>query len=109
MKEGYSFSSFGAIVGCGRKTLYDWIEKHEDFDVAYEEGKAKALYWFEGLLKAGLVGAKIEVNGEQVKIDKTLLIFSLKTRFHKIYGEKQKEEESSGSISINIDKEDNEL
>jgi len=109
MSDGYSFASFGAIVHCGAQTLYDWIAKHEDFKDAREEGQAKALYWFEQFLRAGLTGAKIEVNNQKVKIDKILLIFSLKTRFHKIYGEKHREDQEDRGITIHIDKDDDGL
>jgi hypothetical protein len=91
MSTGHSFESFGAVVGCGRRTLFDWAEKHEEFKEAKKQAEEKALKFFEDRLAGKLAG--VEVKGfDPKKVDTTLLIFAMKTRFHKIYGDRLKHE-----------------
>ena len=106
MQDGYSFDSFGSIADCGRQTLYDWVNKYPEFKEAYAQGKAKALKFYENLLRTKMIGAPFKVDGITAKIDTTLLIFTLKTRFHKVYGEKQQIEQTIKEIKIEIDSED---
>lgn len=109
MKDGYSFDSFGAIANCGRQTLYDWIKKFPEFKDAYAHAKAASLMFYENLLRSKVVGAEFKVNGKKANIDTTLLIFALKTRFHKVYGEKQQIEQTIKEIKIEIDDDDSKL
>ena len=98
MGQGFSYDSFPAYLDekgermVGVTTMYDWEKVHIDWRKAKGQAHAKALRYYEKLLRAGMVGADLKVNNKLAKIDKTLLIFALKTRFHKIYGEIQKHE-----------------
>ncbi len=83
MSQGLSYESFGAVVKCGRTTLYDWERKHPEWVKAKQEGTSVALKFWESLLAAKAFGSKKE-------IDITAVIFCLKTRFHQTYGEHQK-------------------
>jgi hypothetical protein len=50
LKEGYTFGSFAAVVGCNPKTLWDWVQKHEAFKDAKEQGlQYRSMYWQEKL------------------------------------------------------------
>ena len=82
MAEGYSFSTFGAIVGTGRTTLYEWVARYPEFKKAKQRGESLAQMYWETLKNRKLNGDK--------DIDTTLLIFTLKTRFYKDYGDKSK-------------------
>ena len=98
MAQGFSYDSFPAYlhertqVRISVTAMYQWEDA--DGKEMWKEAKlfaqSSCLYYFEKLLKAGMIGAEITVNGKDVKIDRTLIIFTLKTRFHKIYGEIQK-------------------
>lgn len=101
MAQGLSFATFGAVVGCGRTTLYHWCDLYEDFSNAKKEGTERAQRFFEQRLMAKVSGQEIE-GIDTKKIDTACLIFALKTRFHKTWGEKQKIEHSGDGLSIHV-------
>ncbi len=78
MKAGFSFTSFAGRAGVSRRTLYDWCRYYPEFLDAYETGYAAALLFHEKQL---LKGIQNKFDGSP-----TLLIFALKTRFHREYG-----------------------
>lgn len=82
MAEGYSFRSFGAVVECGRQTLYEWVNRVPEFKAAKRIGEEKGLMYYENLLKQKHEGNK--------DIDTACVLFPLKTRWHEIYGDKTK-------------------
>lgn len=92
MRQGFSFSSFAAKIGVGRRTLYDWCRCHPEFWEAYEQGYSAALLHFEKQLNNGIQGKTTKTSKG---INPTLLIFALKTRFHKEYGSPEKLEISA--------------
>lgn len=107
MAQGYSFESFGADVGCGRRTLFDWVEKYPSFKAAQREGFEKGKKLFEGILMAKVRG--LDAKGMDLKkSDTACLIFALKTRYRDTYSEKI-DVAHSGDIKINIDSDDNDL
>lgn len=107
MSQGMSFMSFGGVVGAGRTTLYDWCDRYPKFKEAKQIGELKSQQWMEQRLMLKISGQ--EIRGiDTKKIDTTALIFALKTRFHKTYGEKQ-ELTSTGEIKITIDSDDDNL
>lgn len=111
MAQGYSYETFGAEVGCGRSTLYEWEKHHPEWVKAKQSAIEEAQKFFEQRLIAKLSGAgdKLKKQGVNVKeIDTSCLIFALKTRFHKTYSEKT-ETKVDGNISITIDDQDSEL
>jgi hypothetical protein len=95
LKSGLSLSCVGPSLiteknpyGVARSTVYEWIEAHPEFREAVEAGQQLAQKFYEQRLTAKISGQKI--NGVNTKdIDTSCLIFALKTRFHKDYGEKQ--------------------
>lgn len=106
MQTGMSYESFGAEIDCGRSTLYGWEEIHPEWKEAKLAATEKAQSFFEKRLIAKTSGQKFKNADFDVKlIDNSCLIFALKTRFHKTYGEKT-EHIQSGEIKINIDKQD---
>lgn len=38
-RQGYTIEQFAAEKGCSRTTIYNWVEKHEEFKEAHEMGK----------------------------------------------------------------------
>jgi len=107
LSKGYSFESFGGTIGVVRSTIFQWALDIPEFKAAKEIGYQKSLSFYEKLLSAKVSGQKIE-GFDPRKSDTACLIFALKTRFHKIYGEK-KDVEHSGDIIIKIDKQDVDL
>lgn len=81
MSKGFSFTSFAVKAGVSRRTLHDWCRNNPDFQEAYEAGYAAALLFHEKLL---IKGIQNRLSGNP-----TLLIFTLKTRFHREYGSEQ--------------------
>lgn len=97
MSKGFSYDTFAADVHCGRQTLYDWEKVHPDWKEAKQEAIECAQKFFESRLIAKIAGQ--EIKGLKVRdIDTSCLIFALKTRFHKTYGETQKIEQTVKTI-----------
>jgi predicted DNA-binding protein YlxM (UPF0122 family) len=96
MKEGFSFTSFAGKARVSRRTLYDWCRYYPEFLDAYETGYAAALLFHEKQLLRGI----------QNKFDgsPTLLIFALKTRFHREYGITEQNNITDVSKPIDISK-----
>jgi hypothetical protein len=91
-KTGMSYHSFAGAIGVCRDTLYDWEVKYPEFKEAKKDAMEAAFQFWEKLLVA-------KAYGQKKDIDITAVIFALKTRFHKEYGEYQK-------IAHTTDKED---
>lgn len=96
MASGFSYDSFPAYlhektgVSVSVMAMYKWekLKGKEKWKDAKDFAQSKCLFFYEKLLRSGMVGIEFKVNGKVAKIDKTLIIFALKTRFHKVYGEK---------------------
>lgn len=74
MRAGYSFASFGAIVGCCEKTLHTWRNTHEGFLQAQNIGKAYSkLFWEDLGIKA--------CTGKAKNLNSAVWIFNMKNRF----------------------------
>lgn len=101
MSNGFSMESFAGVVGVARRTVYLWKEKHEEFEEAYEIGIAKSLLYHEKLGAAMMKGALRDKNGNPVKHDTAIYIFSMKNKFK--WTDKPQDQTSdlpSGSQSI---------
>lgn len=77
MRNGASFDTFGVTIGVSKDTLYDWVERHQEFldakKVAFDESKK----CWENIMYQQATG---KINGSS-----TALIFALKNRFPKDY------------------------
>lgn len=102
LSQGYSIGSFGGDIGVVRSTIYNWIEKHEDFKQAKQQGYANGLKFFEKIIFACALGQKINNGTPNV----TAVIFILKTRFHKFYGEVQKMMVENKNIDVGLNYEE---
>lgn len=85
MSQGLSFESFGSVAKCGYRTLYDWIDKYPDFKRSKLHGESQSMAFFEKNLI-------LKLTGQNKNIDPFLVQFALKSRFHKIYGDKKQVE-----------------
>jgi len=94
MKNGLSFESFAGLIGIGRSAIYNWLEKHPDFEDARGRGQAASLFWWETLSRAGVGGQLTRVTKTITHPDGTVekfmapasfsaagWIFSMKNRF----------------------------
>jgi len=110
MSSGKSLASFQARIydefriRVTRKTFYNWQDRYPEFKKAVDTGKAKALIFFEELLLAGSSGVMPkELQDKKSKgINLSGVIFALKTRFHREYGEKQQVDHVSSDGSLQI-------
>ena len=69
--EGYSFESFGGVVGVSKQTLYNWCEAHPEFlDAKKTYETASQLAWEKRL-------RSLATSGEG---NATAIIFGLKNR-----------------------------
>ena len=99
MAQGKSFESFASVAKVGRRTMFDWIEKHPEWKEAKDQAEMAALDFFETRLIAGISGQPVK-NFNPKLSNPTLLIFAMKTRFHKQYGEKKNEIEEEDDIEF---------
>jgi len=98
MRNGKSFTSFQALlydkynVRITKKTLYNWRDRHPEFAESMEIGKAVALNFFENLLISASTGTMPEILEKKNSkgINLSGVIFALKTRFFREYGENVK-------------------
>lgn len=74
MKKGYSFESFGAVIGRCEKTLFNWLDSYPDFLQSKKEGTAYSRLFWEGL---GIDGLRGNIPG----FNATTWIFNMKNRF----------------------------
>lgn len=58
MAKGLSYETFGAVIDCGKSTLYRWETDHPEFWDAKEKGLAKSQQFME---LHGLAGMKNEI------------------------------------------------
>jgi len=107
MKRGFSYETFGTEIRCGRSTMYEWEALHEDWATAKRRAIEEAQKFFESRLIAKIAGQDLP-GFDSRKVDTACLIFALKTRFHKTYGEK-KDVKVEGIIGITIDDDDSGL
>lgn len=111
MKQGYSFEASVSDLEVCKKTGYRWVDKYPDFANAKKRGEAAALKKLESFALAALSGvipAELKKLGSK-QINITMCIFLLKTRFHSIYGDKLKVEETKKPFIIESNKGDKTL
>lgn len=89
MGKGYSIAALAAHLGVCRDTIYKWIENYDEFGDAIAKGRVAGQKFFENALMAKITGEDLTGTINLKSSDTTALIFALKTRFHKTYGEKQ--------------------
>ena len=107
LAKGYSITASAAIFNVARETIYDWAKKYPDFSNSIKRGLGKSQRHFEKLLAAKVSGQTIK-GFDQRKSDLTGIIFALKTRFYKDWGDITKHE-IQNAVKIIIDKEDEKL
>lgn len=116
MRTGKSFDSFPTSIYAydkqivGIQTLYDWANKYEEFKEAKQLAMQEALNYYETRVVAKTSGQKIDgINSKD--IDAYVLMGMLKTRFHKIYGDKVQHNiaEDIKKISITVSREEESL
>lgn len=77
MSQGLSFESFGGVAKVGRATLYEWLEKHEEFKEAKELAETCCLLWWEKLAVEHVVQ-----YSEGASINTGVFVFNMKNRFN---------------------------
>jgi len=97
MKMGLSYDSFPAYlydkydIMVGLSTMYDWEKRCPEWAEAKAIAVSKSLTFYEKRAVAKVSGQKID-GIDTKNIDSFVLMGMLKTRFHKIYGDKSKVE-----------------
>ena len=119
MAQGKSFGTFCNYLykkydlRVTRKTLYNWAELYPEFKEAHDIGKEASLDFYETLMACAASGKNyidediLDANGlpfiiKPQDINPTMVIFPLKTRFHRDYGEKQQIDHISTDDSLKI-------
>ena len=106
LSKGHSIAAVAAQCGVCRTTIYNWMEEHPRFLNSIKHGESKGQEWFEKILLAKVSGQKIKGFDHNRSSD-SCLIFALKTRFHKDYGNKDKIElETKAPIILNYNIDD---
>lgn len=102
LAKGHSIQAAASVLEVCSDTVYEWRKVHPEFSESIREGLDLGLKMFEKILMAKVSGQKID-NFDSKKSDTSCLIFAMKTRFHKVYGDVQKHEISGNNGSaINL-------
>jgi hypothetical protein len=102
LSKGHSIQASCSSIDVVHSTVYEWMAKHKEFSDAIKRGVNKGLVYLEELIIS-------HAEGEQPKnANVSAVIFILKTRFHKIYSEKQHIEQSQ-TIKIEIDENESKI
>jgi hypothetical protein len=93
MSQGYSMTAACSDMGITKVTCLEWVKNIPEFAEAYEKGKEACQKFWESLLVQAATGLMSdELKKKKSKgINMTAVIFALKTRFHKDFGEQQKQ------------------
>jgi hypothetical protein len=78
MAQGFSFHSFGGKLLVSARVLFDWLDRHPEFQEAKAVGEYACMYFWE---KTGIAGTHGKIKGFQ----QASFIFNMKARFAK-YG-----------------------
>lgn len=63
MSDGLSYDSFGALVDCGRQTLYDWEKRYPEWKKAKSIAMNKCLLFWEMMGRDGIEKGSRDFNG----------------------------------------------
>ncbi len=80
MRQGKSFESFAATVGCGRVSLYSWLKQHPEFLNAKQQGHELALSLWEDIGQKHILNVTQHGVGSK-SLNSTAWIFIMKNRF----------------------------
>ena len=90
LSQGYTLTALAAELDVTRETVDQWRKKYPEFGTAINKGYAKAQRFFEQRLILMAKGDTSDATeGVRDNVNMTALIFTLKTRFHKYFGNKQ--------------------
>jgi len=108
LAHGYSFESFGAIVGRGRATLYEWVEKYPEFAEAKRVGSERGLKFLEDALlstamKETIKDTVYDRKFDPKKINPWTIQWLLKTRHHQLYSERNHVKIEGGETPIKVE------
>lgn len=93
MEGGLSFEAFGGVVSVSRQTLYEWRDKHPEFNEAFKLGLSLCLKYYEEIGKQAMHGLIENFNT-------AIYCFNMKNRFG--WADKvEAKVENTGGISIN--------
>ena len=93
MSKGYSFESFGAVIGSNRDTLYEWAKRHSEFSDAKKHANDRCLEFWE---KQGIEGLYSYEDGP--KLNSSVWIFNMKHRHR--WRDRHEEEEKKEGIDL---------
>lgn len=87
---GYSLRSFLGRYGIARRTFYDWLRRYPDFKDAYGRADAAALWFWERMLMAHLIGnfEFLPSKGPTSKATPRLITSTLSRRWSEVFGRK---------------------
>jgi hypothetical protein len=104
MKQGHSFLGACGILGIGKTTGFAWAKRYKAFENAKDQGNMAGLKMLEQYAIAalgGIVPKQLQTIGSR-KINVTMCIFLLKTRYHEIYGDKMKLESGDKNKPVEV-------
>lgn len=99
MAGGKSKESYAARIGSGYRTIYDWVDEHEEFSQAIKRGESLSLLWWEDLMQAGTAGQLRSLTSEDygkggqvvkrtfkaARFQPVGALFTMKNRFPALY------------------------
>ena len=86
MAKGLSVRSVAAELGVHRDTIYEWMVRYPDFSDSVKKGLDLAFKYFEEKLIELTENKNLKVHSDYYKALNKIL----SSRFHEVYGDKQK-------------------
>jgi len=90
LSNGESLVAVAAELGVSRQTVYEWKDKHPEFNEAIKLGLARSQRYWEQMGHDGTTGANKDFAA-------TPWVFTMKSRFRDDYAEK-KEDNTANSV-----------
>jgi hypothetical protein len=89
---GKSIARLASSLGVCRETIYEWREKHPEFDKAFKQGKEAAQAYWEDIGEDGVMGITKNFSA-------SAWIFTMKNRFREDYRD-DKDDKKDDAVSV---------
>lgn len=84
MSKGLSFEAFAGHVGVSKQTIYDWVDRHEEFKEAKDIATEKCRLWWESVgIKHIVTRSKSEqgIGSKSTSLNSQVWTINMKNRF----------------------------
>jgi AcrR family transcriptional regulator len=91
LSQGKSIAAVASELGVNRATIYEWRDKHPEFDKAYQRGLDACQAFWENIGQNGITGEIKNFGG-------TPWMFTMKNRFRADYAEEKADKSAAETL-----------